>query len=225
MAFSLLLLISTNNTNQGLPSSFLAMNSFMPLEHKDGEPHVAPSHRLANYIIVIFLYFFLLRRMQVVVIILLLPSVFSQLISHDYCILGAGPGGLQIAKFLEEAERNYIVFERSQGPGSFFQNFPRHRKLISINKRFTGRMNKEFNLRHDWNSLLSRDERLRFFHYSHDFFPHADDLVRYLQNFSSGLNVHYSKEIKKVKIKSNPEAWHGHHFLLEDQTEQEYKCK
>lgn len=162
--------------------------------------------------------------MQVVVIILLLPSVFSQLISHDYCILGAGPGGLQIAKFLEEAERNYIVFERSQGPGSFFQNFPRHRKLISINKRFTGRMNKEFNLRHDWNSLLSRDERLRFFHYSHDFFPHADDLVRYLQNFSSGLNVHYSKEIKKVKIKSNPEAWHGHHFLLEDQTEQEYKC-
>lgn len=162
--------------------------------------------------------------MQVVVVLLLLPSVFSQLVSYDYCILGAGPGGLQIAKFLEEAERNYIVFERSQEPGSFFQKFPRHRKLISINKRFTGRTNKEFNLRHDWNSLLSRDERLRFYRYSHDFFPHADDMVRYLHDFSSSLNVHYSKEIRKVKMKSHPKAWHGHHFLLEDQKEQEYAC-
>ncbi|XP_056379659.1 FAD-dependent oxidoreductase domain-containing protein 2 [Hyla sarda] len=164
------------------------------------------------------------KRMRVVAVIFLLPSVFSHPITHDYCILGAGPGGLQIAKFLEEAGRDYMVFERSRGPGSFFQRFPRHRKLISINKRFTGRTNKEFNLRHDWNSLLSRDERLRFYHYSRDFFPHADDMVRYLQNFSSGLNVYYGKEIKNVSMRPCLEAWNGHYFHLEDQTEQEYMC-
>ncbi|XP_044157207.1 FAD-dependent oxidoreductase domain-containing protein 2 isoform X2 [Bufo gargarizans] len=161
--------------------------------------------------------------MQVVVVVLLLPSVVSHLITHDYCVLGAGPGGLQIAKFLEEAGRDYVVFERSQGPGSFFHHFPRHRKLISINKRFTGRTNKEFNFRHDWNSLLSQDE-LRFFHYSQDFFPHADDMVKYLQNFSSALSVHYSKEIRHVRLKSNQDAWHGHYFVLEDETEQEHMC-
>ncbi|XP_044157209.1 FAD-dependent oxidoreductase domain-containing protein 2 isoform X4 [Bufo gargarizans] len=163
------------------------------------------------------------KRMQVVVVVLLLPSVVSHLITHDYCVLGAGPGGLQIAKFLEEAGRDYVVFERSQGPGSFFHHFPRHRKLISINKRFTGRTNKEFNFRHDWNSLLSQDE-LRFFHYSQDFFPHADDMVKYLQNFSSALSVHYSKEIRHVRLKSNQDAWHGHYFVLEDETEQEHMC-
>ncbi|XP_075689624.1 FAD-dependent oxidoreductase domain-containing protein 2 isoform X3 [Rhinoderma darwinii] len=163
-------------------------------------------------------------RMLVVVVIFLLPSVFSQLITHDYCVLGAGPGGLQIAKFLEEAGRDYVVFERSQGPGSFFHHFPRHRKLISINKRFTGRTNKEFNFRHDWNSLLSQDELLRFWNYSRDFFPHADDMVRYLQIFSSSLNVQYGREIRRVRLTSNPEAWHGYYFLLEDQTEHEYIC-
>ncbi|XP_075689623.1 FAD-dependent oxidoreductase domain-containing protein 2 isoform X2 [Rhinoderma darwinii] len=162
--------------------------------------------------------------MLVVVVIFLLPSVFSQLITHDYCVLGAGPGGLQIAKFLEEAGRDYVVFERSQGPGSFFHHFPRHRKLISINKRFTGRTNKEFNFRHDWNSLLSQDELLRFWNYSRDFFPHADDMVRYLQIFSSSLNVQYGREIRRVRLTSNPEAWHGYYFLLEDQTEHEYIC-
>ncbi|KAM4021437.1 FAD-dependent oxidoreductase domain-containing protein 2 isoform 2-T2 [Anomaloglossus baeobatrachus] len=162
-------------------------------------------------------------RMRVVVI-LLLQSVFSQIITHDYCVLGAGPGGIQTAKFLAEAGRDYIVFERNQGPGSFFYHFPRHRKLISINKRFTGRMNKEFNFRHDWNSLLSQDEDFRFFHYSHDFFPHADDMVRYLNIFSSGLKVSYGKEIRKIKMESNLEAWNGHYFHLEDQTEQKYIC-
>ena len=41
--------------------------------------------------------------------------------------------------------------------GSFFDTYPRHDRLISINKRHTGKTNKEFNMRHDWNSLLSDD--------------------------------------------------------------------
>ncbi len=57
---------------------------------------------------------------------------------HDYCVVGAGAGGLQIARFLQEANRDYIVFEKGEGAGTFFQTFPRHRKLISINKKYTG---------------------------------------------------------------------------------------
>ena len=51
-------------------------------------------------------------------------------------------------------------------PGSFFTKYPVHRTLISINKRNTGKSNKEFNLRHDWNSLISDDESLLMTKYS-----------------------------------------------------------
>ncbi|XP_075038820.1 FAD-dependent oxidoreductase domain-containing protein 2 isoform X2 [Mixophyes fleayi] len=164
--------------------------------------------------------------MQIMLIIFVfsLPALLSHQIIHDYCVLGAGPGGLQIAKFLEDSMRDYIVFERNQNPGSFFDRFPRHRKLISINKQFTGRRNKEFNLRHDWNSLLSQDELLYFSRYSREFYPHADDMLRYLKDFSTGINVLYGTDIRRVRMESNPGAWHGHYFLLVDQTEQEFKC-
>lgn len=41
-----------------------------------------------------------------------------------------------------------------------------------------GRTNKEFNMRHDWNSLLSEDESLRMTKYSKRLYPKADVLVR-----------------------------------------------
>lgn len=31
---------------------------------------------------------------------------------HQYCIIGAGPGGLQLAYFLHRARRDYIVYEK-----------------------------------------------------------------------------------------------------------------
>lgn len=39
---------------------------------------------------------------------------------HDYCILGAGPAGLQMGYFLSKAKRDHIILERNSGPGSFF---------------------------------------------------------------------------------------------------------
>jgi cation diffusion facilitator CzcD-associated flavoprotein CzcO len=77
---------------------------------------------------------------------------------YDYCIVGAGPGGLQLGQFMLEKGRDYKIFERQMRPGSFFARFPTHRELISINKRNTGRTNPEFNRRHDWNSLVGHDE-------------------------------------------------------------------
>ncbi|XP_053577354.1 FAD-dependent oxidoreductase domain-containing protein 2 isoform X3 [Bombina bombina] len=168
-------------------------------------------------------------RMQqtkyIVFTLLLIPAVSFHPVYHDYCILGAGPGGLQAARFLKDSGRDYVVLERNQSPGSFFLRFPRHRKLISINKKFTGRKNREFNLRHDWNSLLSQDRNLLFGRYSSDFFPHADDMLRYLQNFSAGIHVHYGVNISRIQLKSSSVAWNGHFFFLLDQAGRAYQCR
>lgn len=151
----------------------------------------------------------------------------SALPHHDYCIIGAGPSGLQMAYFLQRAGRDYVVFERSHAPGSFFALYPRHRKLISINKRHTGKSNSEFNLRHDWNSLLSHDSRLLFQHYSHDFFPEADTMVRYLEDFASmlELRVQYNTAIIHVRLERDSQAWNGHYFILTDHNSQDYRCR
>ncbi|XP_006156574.1 FAD-dependent oxidoreductase domain-containing protein 2 [Tupaia chinensis] len=150
----------------------------------------------------------------------------SVALHRDYCILGAGPAGLQMAYFLQLAGRDYAVFERTPGPGSFFLRYPRHRKLISINKRYTGKTNAEFNLRHDWNSLLSHDPRLLFRHYSRAYFPDAGDMVRYLRDFTHrlGLQVLYNTTIAHVTLDKDRQAWNGHYFVLTDQKGQAYRC-
>jgi thioredoxin reductase len=130
-------------------------------------------------------------------------SVFDQAERHEYCVVGAGPGGLQMAAFLHSAQRDYVVFERAPEAASFYKRYPRHRKLISINKRNTGRNNAEFNWRHDWNSLLSPEsgpaaDAPRFAEFSRDYFPDADTWVDYAANYSQGLNINYRTDVVKV---------------------------
>ena len=72
-----------------------------------------------------------------------------------YLIVGAGPGGLQMAHYLHTAARDYLVLDKEPHAGSFFVKYPRWRQLISINKINTGRSELDYNMRHDWNSLLS----------------------------------------------------------------------
>jgi thioredoxin reductase len=118
----------------------------------------------------------------------------------DYLVVGAGPAGLQLAYFLEQAGRDYLVLESGSAPGTFFTKFPRHRTLISSNKRYTGSRDPEFNLRMDWNSLLSEDPALRFTNYSHCYFPPADDLVRYLGDFAAAfrLRIQYGARVTRI---------------------------
>lgn len=146
---------------------------------------------------------------------------------RDYCVLGAGPAGLQAGAFLHRAGRDYEVFERAPAPGSFFTRYPRHRKLISINKRYTGKANAEFNLRHDWNSLLSHDPGLLFRHYSRAYFPDAGDMVRYLRDFADRLELRvlYNTTIVHVTLEKDRRAWNGHYFILTDQKGQVYQCR
>ena len=58
--------------------------------------------------------------------------------SYKNCIVGAGPGGLQLGGYMHAHSRDYIILERDFRPGTFYETFPRHRNLISLNKRFTG---------------------------------------------------------------------------------------
>ncbi|MBM2619544.1 NAD(P)-binding domain-containing protein [Actinoplanes sp. LDG1-06] len=118
--------------------------------------------------------------------------------THEYLIIGAGPAGLQLAALLERDGRDYLVLEAGEGPGTFFRTYPRHRTLISINKVWTGSEDPEFNLRADWNSLLTDDPALLFKNYSERYFPDADDLVRYLGDFARGLNITYDTRIDSV---------------------------
>ena len=80
----------------------------------------------------------------------------------DYVVIGAGPAGLQLGYFLQRAGREYLIVEAGPTPGTFYRTFPRHRRMISINKPHTGWHDAEKDLRVDWNSLLSDDPALRF---------------------------------------------------------------
>uniref|UniRef100_A0A7N8WNL2 FAD-dependent oxidoreductase domain containing 2 n=1 Tax=Mastacembelus armatus TaxID=205130 RepID=A0A7N8WNL2_9TELE len=142
----------------------------------------------------------------------------------DYCVLGAGPAGLQMGFFLSKAKRDYVILERNSGPGSFFHKYPRHRKLISINKIHTGRQNREFNLRHDWNSLLSDKPDLLFKRVSREFYPPADAFPLYLSMFERelGLRVRYGVDVGRIR--AAPSAT-GRSYILTDQRASNYTCR
>jgi len=118
----------------------------------------------------------------------------------DYLIIGAGPAGLQLGYLLARAGYDYLIVEGGTGPGTFFRRFPRHRRLISINKPHTGSTDPEFNLRNDWNSLLSDDSSMLFTRYSQRYFPAAEDMVRYLEDFATNfeLRVEYGTRITRI---------------------------
>ncbi|XP_059155814.1 FAD-dependent oxidoreductase domain-containing protein 2-like [Physella acuta] len=143
--------------------------------------------------------------------------------SRDYCIVGAGPAGLQLGYFMQQSGRDYVIFEQSATSGNFFITYPRHRKLISVNKRHTGQLNKGFSFRHDWNSLISEDESLLMKHYTKEIFPPADILVKYLQDFQRklGINVQFNTQIKNIRKVDNKDGG----FLMDDQNEVTYSCK
>ena len=123
--------------------------------------------------------------------------------SHAYCIVGAGPGGLQLGHYMHLAQRDYMIFERQVQPGAFFDRFPIHRTLISMNKRHTGRDNAEFNRRHDWNSLLDQDAVPSIPDRTPKRWPHADVLAQYLREFArvqeDAGRIQYATSVNQIR--------------------------
>jgi thioredoxin reductase len=120
---------------------------------------------------------------------------------HRYLVVGAGPAGLQLSYFLQRAGADYLTLERDTGPARFFRTFPRHRRLISLNKVHTVSDDPEIRLRWDWNSLLNDEPELLFPKYSTDYFPNPDDLVRYLDDFQAHhrLAVRYGTSVERIE--------------------------
>ncbi|MEU0517484.1 NAD(P)-binding domain-containing protein [Streptosporangium sp. NPDC006007] len=119
---------------------------------------------------------------------------------HRYVVVGAGPAGLQIGHFLQERGADYLILERNHTVGGFFTRFPRHRRLISLNKVHTWSDDPETRLRWDWNSLLSDDPSLLFPHYSDDYLPSPDDLRHYLTDFHTthDLRIAFGTGVSRV---------------------------
>jgi len=49
---------------------------------------------------------------------------------HKFGILGAGPAGLQLGYFFQKSGQDYVILERADRVGSFFERFPRLGELI-----------------------------------------------------------------------------------------------
>ncbi|MEL6470456.1 MAG: NAD(P)-binding domain-containing protein [Cyanobacteria bacterium J06623_4] len=118
----------------------------------------------------------------------------------EYLIVGAGPAGLQLAYFLEKAQRHYTVLEASDSAGSFFKKYPRHGKLISINKVYTGYDDPEINLRWDWNSLISDDPTLRLPKFSQEYFPDKEAFTGYCRAYAEQfhLKIRYNTSVTRI---------------------------
>lgn len=139
-----------------------------------------------------------------------------------YIILGAGPAGLQMAYFLEKAGYDYLVLEAAAQAGSFFTTYPRHRRLLSINKVHTGKDDPEFNLRHDWNSLLSEPGTQLFKDYSQQYFPDAAALVQYLAAYAQHFALHITYGVRATRIARAP---YTELFSIATDTGNTYTCK
>jgi thioredoxin reductase len=141
---------------------------------------------------------------------------------HDYIIVGAGAAGLQMGYFMEQAGRDYLILEGKDGPGSFFRTQPRHGELLSINKRYNWFPEPDFNLRHDWNSLITNDFSHLFKDYSAELFPQNTDMVRYLEDFAKKYvsNIQYDTKITRI----DREAGGAKHFILTSSEGKEYRC-
>jgi hypothetical protein len=143
------------------------------------------------------------------------------MIKYENIIIGAGPAGLQLGYFFQKANINYIIIEKGKKSATFFSKYPHTGTLISINKKYTGNDNKDFNLRHDWNSLLN-EEDLLFTNYSDEYYPSNKDLVRYLNDFAvkNKLNIVYNSNV--IKVNKNEENYDLE--VIENENQLQYSC-
>lgn len=134
-------------------------------------------------------------------------------------IIGAGPAGLQLGYFFQKNNDDYLIIEKDDCCGSFFKKYPHSKKLISINKVNTGSTNKDFNLRHDWNSLLN-DENFLFNEYSKEFYPCSLDLYNYINDFQKKFNINVSFNNNVISINKNE---NNYEIILSNN--EAYTCK
>jgi len=133
---------------------------------------------------------------------------------HQYCIVGAGPSGLQLAALLHDRGRDYVVFERSATAGSFFDSYPRHRTLATQPRPEARRGLEDAPL-----SLLgdrqpqmdTQGSPLTAEHYG-----------KYLREFAEGLNVEYDSEVQMLQSAAGAS---GRFMLVHKTTGAKHGCQ
>ena len=125
----------------------------------------------------------------------------------DVVIIGAGPGGVQLALTLGEIKRrtgadfSYRILERTDAPGAFFTRFPVHGKLISNNKLYTGRDPKSrYSERYDWNSLITDDRAVLTRDFSREFFPRREVIPAMLANLCERYAVPVTYNVGVTRV-------------------------
>eukprot|EP00760_Papus_ankaliazontas_P029035 PhM_4_TR4107/c0_g4_i3/m.14952 len=148
---------------------------------------------------------------------LLLTTVEGEPTRHvKFLVVGAGPAGIQAAYFLDKYNMDYVVLERADHPGSFFDEFPRSRTLTSTNKRHhAAGTSADARLRHDQHSLLHEPvdaaDALLFGDVAGDaYHPSASSVPLYLSAFVErhGLEVLYSHTVVSVSRASASAPFH-----------------
>ncbi|MFG0290563.1 MAG: NAD(P)-binding domain-containing protein [Rhodopirellula sp. JB044] len=119
----------------------------------------------------------------------------------DFLIIGAGPAGIQLGYFMKRAGYDHLILEARDRPGTFLEKYPRHGKLLSINKVHTGYTDRESQLRYDWNSLLCDDDEMAFGKYSKEYFPSTEDYARYTRDFVErfDLDVQFNTCVESIE--------------------------
>jgi thioredoxin reductase len=140
---------------------------------------------------------------------------------HEYLVLGAGPAGVQAGYFMQKNKLDYLILERNADACSFFETFPRHRKLISINKVYTGYDNPDLNMRWDWNSLISDDPDMLMKNFSTKYFPDAGTFVEYVSAFTKKFDLAVKYNVSISKIAKDDKGM----FVLTTNTGDQYTCK
>jgi hypothetical protein len=142
---------------------------------------------------------------------------------HEYIVVGAGPAGVQMGYFLEMAGRDYVILEAKDCAGAFFVDQPRRRMLISLNKKHNWFDEPDFNLRYDWNTLLTHDHSMPFGPYSDDLYPHADTIVKYLGDFAAKFQLKIQYHTRVASIVPLFDGAAGFHVT--DHQGREYWCR
>lgn len=128
----------------------------------------------------------------------------------EYCIVGSGMAGIQMALELKKRGTSFVVLEKSDSKCFFFKNFPRLGRLISINKCYVNG-DYDYRMRFDWNSFALdeqdtlQDPKLLFSHYSKEIYPeskllsvYADYVTKYYQLDEYMYFDHSVKKISKL---------------------------
>lgn len=112
---------------------------------------------------------------------------------------------MQAGILLQEKSLDYLIIEKTSEVGAHWTKYPRHRGLISINKRYTGSSDPDFNLRHDWNSLLTTNPaQPPFTAYTDELYPSADTLLIYLKDVATSHQLHIQYNTEASYIRKTP---------------------